>query len=239
MSNRLKMFFVEFLKSIPKTGLSSVSNFQYYKRWSQSLNGQHNSMTDEQPWMTFTAIDFIKQHISNADKVFEFGGGGSTLFFINHAVFVATVEHDEQWFSVLRDKISSKKEANWKGIFVPAEKNTAPLNSDIANPNDYASDDNHFKNFNFRNYASSIDQFPDNYFDWVVVDGRARPSCIIHAINKVKTKGYLVLDNSDRKYYLANTKQIINEKYKLLVSRVAPGPYFSFFSKTSIWQKIN
>ena len=153
MSNRLNVFFVEFLKSIPKTGLSAIHTIQYYTRWSQSLNGQRNSMTDEQPWMTFTAIDFIKQHISDTDKVFEFGGGGSTLFFINHASFVATVEHDEQWFAVLRENIAARKSAKWKGIFVPADKNTAPLSSDIANPKDYASDDIHFKDFNFRNYG--------------------------------------------------------------------------------------
>jgi predicted O-methyltransferase YrrM len=67
-----------------------------------------------------------------------------------------------------------------------------------------------FKEFNFERYVKSIDTFENETFDMVVVDGRARPSCIKRAIPKIKSQGLLVLDNSDRKYYLIKTGKLLN-----------------------------
>jgi hypothetical protein len=47
-----------------------------------------------------------------------------------------------------------------------------------------------------------IDSYPDQFFDLVLVDGRARKGCIEHAIKKIRSNGYLVLDNSSTKEYL-------------------------------------
>ncbi len=222
-------------KSVGSSGLGAIKNFSYFNQWNDHLSHGRNSMVDEQPWMTFPAIEFIKNHLKATDRVFEFGGGGSTLFFLKHSQQTVTVEHDAQWFTLLKDAIQQKGLHNWEGILQPPEKNTGEHKRDIANPNDYCSDDVNYKGYNFQQYASSIDKYPDSYFDWVVVDGRARPSCIMHGLQKVKINGYLVLDNSDRAYYLANTSKAINEKFELILDAVAPIPYHTFFSKTTIW----
>lgn len=74
-----------------------------------------------------------------------------------------------------------------------------------------------FKDLNFETYVKSIDKFPDNYFDLIIVDGRARPSCIKHAMNKVKTGGVLLIDNADRTYYLQPFPVLLTQdKWKLL-----------------------
>jgi len=70
------------------------------------------------------------------------------------------------------------------------------------NPDDYISSGEHFAGKNFEAYVKSIDRYPDSHFDIIVVDGRARPSCIKHSIPKLKRDGWLVVDNSDRTYYL-------------------------------------
>jgi hypothetical protein len=54
---------------------------------------------------------------------------------------------------------------------------------------------------NHADYAKSIDAFPDGRFQIIVVDGRARPSCIEHAIPKLDNSGVLILDNSERSHY--------------------------------------
>jgi hypothetical protein len=59
-----------------------------------------------------------------------------------------------------------------------------------------------YKDFILEDYVKSIEDYPDGYFDLVVVDGRARPSCILHSMQKVKVNGILLLDNADRSYYL-------------------------------------
>jgi predicted O-methyltransferase YrrM len=74
-------------------------------------------------------------------------------------------------------------------------------------PENYKSAD--FNSHSFKAYVKAIDIYPDNYFDLVVIDGRARPSCIKHAVPKIKRGGVLVLDNSDRDYYLKNTRTFL------------------------------
>ena len=63
------------------------------------------------------------------------------------------------------------------------------------------SSDPNINSFSFKKFVTTIDQYPDHYFDLVFVDGRARNSCIKHAIPKVKNGGYILLDDSDRKSY--------------------------------------
>lgn len=52
-----------------------------------------------------------------------------------------------------------------------------------------------------RPYNKVIDNFVDNYFDLILVDGRDRVKCIESSIPKLKSGGWLVLDNSEREYY--------------------------------------
>jgi len=47
-----------------------------------------------------------------------------------------------------------------------------------------------------------VNTYPDNYFDFIIVDGRARVECSFNAIKKLKRGGLFVLDNSERKRYM-------------------------------------
>src|SRR5947207_2879388 len=46
----------------------------------------------ELPWFSYAAIDFLKSYLGNEMQVFEFGSGGSTLFFAQHCKSVASVQ---------------------------------------------------------------------------------------------------------------------------------------------------
>ena len=52
--------------------------------------------------------------------------------------------------------------------------------------------------FQPRPYNQVIETFQDNYFDLILVDGRDRAKCIESSIPKLKSGGWLVLDNSER-----------------------------------------
>ena len=80
-----------------------------------------------------------------------------------------------------------------------------------------------------------IDQYPDEYFHIVVVDGRARPSCISHALKKVKKGGYLIVDNSERDYYLVPF--MFKKPYWRVWKFYGPVPYIYHFSETTIIKK--
>jgi hypothetical protein len=49
------------------------------------------------PWITYPAIEFIRRRIKNEMKVFEFGSGGSTLWWADRVSEVISIEHDRVW----------------------------------------------------------------------------------------------------------------------------------------------
>ncbi|MGD0612699.1 MAG: hypothetical protein ABSB41_14420 [Anaerolineales bacterium] len=67
--------------------------------------------------------------------------------------------------------------------FVQPEYNG--YHGDISNPDDYVSGSPDYQGYTFKKYVAQIDEFKPDYFDIVLVDGRARPSCIKHAVGKV------------------------------------------------------
>ena len=53
-----------------------------------------------------------------------------------------------------------------------------------------------------RPYNLICDEFPDNHFDFILVDGRDRVKCALSAEKKLKPGGVLLLDDSQRHYYV-------------------------------------
>jgi hypothetical protein len=53
----------------------------------------------------------------------------------------------------------------------------------------------------YYNYYSKVNEYPDEYFDFVLIDGRARVNCGKNAIDKLKSGGIFILDNSERQRY--------------------------------------
>lgn len=215
-----------------------ISNpYKYFFKWRKSLIGDANSVKDQLPWITFNAIEFIEKRLSSESKVFEFGGGGSTLFFLKHNATVFTVEHDEGWFKKLDETVKEKKYTKWTGFFIKAESGLYVTEPEISNPLHYATSDEFYKNTHFKNYSSKIDEFANETFDVVLVDGRSRVSCIYHSISKIKKNGLLVLDNSDRTYYLTQLQPEIDKNFTKVVTDFAPSPYCKDFTHTTIWIK--
>lgn len=52
---------------------------------------------------------------------------------------------------------------------------------------------------NVRDYVATIDEFVDDSFDIVIVDGRYRPECLQQGAPKVKPGGLLILDDTDQR----------------------------------------
>ncbi len=216
---------------------ASWSELKYYLRWKKSLRPETSSVKDKQPWITFAAIDILDNYLNSSSRVFEYGGGGSTLFFADRVKEVVTAEHDREWFNVLADIIKSEGLTNWKGLFIEPEKGDLFPVADKANPGHYSSEDEKFKGLNFKAYAFAIDSFPDEYFDVVLVDGRSRPSCMKHGIPKLKKGGFLVLDNSDRTYYTTFFSKVLSDNFTNLLHSSGACPYLTWFTQTSIWKK--
>lgn len=239
MSLRLSIRFgKQLLQELLAGNFAILSKVKYFSKWKHSLKPGISSTTQEQPWITYPVIDFLNRRINSHSKVFEYGGGGSTLFFVNRASVVVTVEHDAAWFSKLQQIISNKSIKNWTGNLILPEKTTSTKDLDPSDPEHYYTTDLLFKDNTFKSYASFIDRYPEGYFDMVLVDGRSRPSCAFHAFHKIKKGGYLVIDNSDRQYYFTKINKILQTNFELVYNKKDPSPYAEFFTKTGIWRRL-
>jgi hypothetical protein len=202
-------------------------------RWLRSLQKDY-LLKKGQPWLVFDAIDFLNSLTLEGNRVFEYGSGGSTLFWLNHGTKCVSVEHNPDWYKLMRHRLEGMDGIDYRlELPEPAEDKEA---RDIANPNLYLSEDVRFRGYNFRNYVCQIDPFPDNFFDIVLIDGRARPSCILHSVTKVKVGGMLILDNSERDYYLSQTrgclKGFVEKAFRGAVSTIAHWSATTIFTRT-------
>lgn len=177
-------------------------------RWLRSL-GRGYLIDKPCPWITFDATDVLRASVSPGIRVFEYGSGGSTLFWVTFdPSLVVSIEHDAGWFSEVSQKLGDSSPVDYR-LVQPARHHEEPDSSDPADPDGYVSGDPSLARCSFREYVSQIDAFPDGYFDVVMIDGRARASCIKHGARKVRVGGVLVLDNSDRAYYSARTSRYL------------------------------
>lgn len=168
-----------------------------------SLNGV--PWTSE-PWLPYQATKFIEE--IKPEIVFEWGMGGSTLFFLRQKVkILVSVEHIPDWYKVIRQKIEETQwpaTQHWMYLFPPSAGEIGP---DKSEPLHYKSGSTELGAVNFLEYASAIDNCDP--FDLILIDGMARPACIVHAFPKVKPGGWLVIDNTgDRPYYLEKTAHL-------------------------------
>jgi hypothetical protein len=64
------------------------------------------------PWLTYPAIRFIARNLRPDARVFEFGGGMSTLWYEKHAAEVHTVEDNAEWFKILKSRTTRARLIN-------------------------------------------------------------------------------------------------------------------------------
>jgi hypothetical protein len=194
---------------------------KYAFRWILSLKDNY-LLKNKQPWITFCAIDFLNRLDLTGKKVFEYGSGGSTLYWLSRGCTVVSVEHDKNWYEKIKAVI--KNNENFEYHFVEPEPipKDYQTREDVSDPDQYIS--HHFlPNFQyFKKYVSTIDKFGMEYFDVILIDGRARPSCIKHSIKAIKKDGIIILDNSDRDYYLERTRFLMQNFKELNFRGISP-----------------
>ena len=65
------------------------------------VDGQVSSI----PWFNYAVIDILEQRVKLDMSVFEYGAGYSTLWWQSRVGTVVSVDHNEGWISILREKI--------------------------------------------------------------------------------------------------------------------------------------
>lgn len=120
------------------------------------------------PLYTYPAIEYLASFDFTNKKIFEFGSGQSTLYWLRRGGDVVSVEHNQGWV----DKLSSALSGFNNHQYIFADKQ----------------DD----------YVNSILDFPNQHFDLIIIDGTFnRYLCAKNVIAKIKKDGLVILDNSD------------------------------------------
>ena len=147
------------------------------------------------PWWTFGSIDAIERFIqakSGAARAFEFGPGASTFWLARRCASVSFVEHDAEWWSIFGPMV--ERLPNVTGALVKPQP-PAPG----AQPR-CASGREGWEGLEFAPYVEAI-RSAGGPFDIIVVDGRARDSCLAEAVGHLAPDGMIVFDNSARARY--------------------------------------
>lgn len=130
------------------------------------------ALTHGEPWIVPGAFDFLKLVAKPEWSVFEWGAGGSTIWFSRNCATVVSIEQSQKWQKDIKGKL--KGATNVSLQYIP-----------------FRSTDHH--------NADAILEYPDETFDLVFVDGEAkvRNRCLANSWSKVVKGGYIMLDNSN------------------------------------------
>lgn len=128
------------------------------------------------------------------------------MFWMKLGARCTSVEHDPAWHAAVSRRLPDGSQVDYR--LVQPEVLTGE-DTDPSDPLAYGTADAALRRRTFRRYVSQIDEFPDGHFDVVLIDGRSRPSCVMHGASKVKTGGLLIVDNSEIEYYLARSRAFL------------------------------
>lgn len=185
MIYRFKIFlaFLKFLLTHPRS-------FKYFGKWMKYkfFSRGKGNISAGLPWMNLEVIDWLSKYLKKDMSLFEWGAGGSTVFYSDLVKKVISIEYDESYFAYVEKELKERDNVTLV-LSPPQEKGTYKSFSP-----------QHVGSF-FDEYVKTIKAYPDQYFDAIVVDGRQRNECFKIALRKIKKDGIIVFDNFDREIY--------------------------------------
>ena len=161
------------------------------------------------PWWPYSAIQQVSKIVLSDTVVVEFGAGMSSLWLAMRARKVYAIEDSPKWHGLVQDRARTLGLANL--VLMLRDSSRFPNRG-----NGCAT---------FNEEFASFDGVVEPLVDSVIVDGAARFRCVENAIPRLKSGGYLYLDNSDADkdscYYSEPGKE--KEAQRVLLDRGQPG----------------
>lgn len=136
------------------------------------------ALREHLPWIVPESLEALKSIIQPTWRVFEWGSGGSTLYWAKNCRRVFSVEQNSDWvFWVSERLVRYSLWENVTQLYIRKDRKANTYNA----------------------YADVIKAFDDESFNLIYVDGEAsvRGRCLHNALPKLKPDGYLLLDNSN------------------------------------------
>lgn len=129
-----------------------------------------------EPWIVPEAVEYLSTLVRPEWKVFEWGCGGSLIWFAERCTKVVGVETVPRWVAWAMDRLQERMLTNTHVIHAPIWQGK------------------------YTEYIGVIEAYPKEFFDLVSIDGvmSARKDSIARAKAKLKPDGIIMIDNSNK-----------------------------------------
>jgi SAM-dependent methyltransferase len=137
----------------------------------------------EEPFMAPAAVRFLDTALPRDGVGLEWGSGRSTRWFARRLGRLVAVEHDPTWFAAVSGQLeqAALRNVDYRLVALehPSDEPTRPLYDPMPR------------------YVSFVDEFPDDHFDFIAVDGHYRQACVVQGKQKLKPGGLLLVDDTN------------------------------------------
>ncbi len=222
-----------------------IAQYLTTEGWLASVEGRASlGNTGPVPWITYPALKMLERMVQAQHRVFEYGAGNSTVWWSSQVAEIVTVEHDEQWYQETLARCGPQNNLIHVPIDAPVTASAeAALQPFFDAGIDEEPGPDPAQNLRagrlskpFSAFAATLLDYPDGYFDIVVVDGMARVLTAWLAAQRVNPDGFVIFDNSDRDFYQAGYDALTTAGFKR-IDFWGPGPINPYGWCTSIFTK--
>ena len=200
---------------MPKLARMMVKDRKNLPSWCNDRINSEAPIIRGLPWISYPALQFLQDIVKPGMRVFEWGSGGSTIFFARLGCSITSVESSEFWHSQLEGGLQ---------LLTKDQRSKVEIRFIRADPNEYPQ--------GLDDYVTSV--FDGSPWELVLVDGWERVRCAEAAQGALAPGGMLLFDNSDLNHFAD-----VPERLSSLQGRPFPGLGVSRIwpTQTTIYQR--
>ena len=146
----------------------------------------YEKQNPDKPWLCPGTITFLDSALKPNMVGAEFGSGRSTHWFGKRLKVLISIEHFPPWYKTVKEQIAESSLPNVDYRLIPLDHLESEPEREHYEP--------------LPKYVSWLVGVPDETYDFVLVDGHYRTTCIRQSLNKIKRGGLLVVDDVEMWY---------------------------------------
>jgi predicted O-methyltransferase YrrM len=135
-----------------------------------------------EPFLAPAAVRFLDGALPRDGIGLEWGSGRSTQWLAARLRRLVAVEHDPAWAAEVSRQLDQAALRN-------VDYRVIPLEHPIDEPTRPRYDP-------MPRYAAFVEEFPDEHFDFIEIDGHYRQACVVTGCSKLKRGGMLLVDDT-------------------------------------------
>ncbi len=169
----------------------------------------------ESPWLTQRMVEMLGQLLRPSDVGMEFGSGRSTVWLAGRVSKLISVEHDRFWAEKTLAMLTAK------GLRSRVDFNFLPEYAEHAGA---------------ASYVDAVKSVDDGSLDFCLIDGIRRDECAVACLSKVRSGGFIVVDNAN--WYLPRDQASVAPNSRGLRDGYASELWGEYACRVEGWRSI-